>query len=343
MSKKRFSQSIFWLFVIFAFSIQLITGQSKEFITHESMWMMKRVGAPIPSPDGNWVVFSMTEPAYEEKDQTSDLWIVPENGSTKPRRLTFSKSVEGGAAWSPDSKRIAFSAKREGDEVAQIYVIDVASGGEAMRVTNVSTGARNPQWRPDGNAILFISSVYPNALNDEDNKKIAIDRKNNKYKARVFDSFPVRNWDRWIDEMQTHVLIQTLGEGAKAKDLMAGTKLTAEKGFGGRLGSGSDDIDAVWSPDGNSVFFVASIDRTNAAFAETTMQIYQALTTGGEPKQITRTDGSYSRPTFSPDGKTLYAAFDPNTDKVYNLSRLAAIDWTNGGRMAAERAFSVAA
>ena len=26
-------------------------------LTHETMWMMKRVGAPVPSPDGKWVVF----------------------------------------------------------------------------------------------------------------------------------------------------------------------------------------------------------------------------------------------------------------------------------------------
>src|SRR5688500_20218396 len=45
-------------------------------LTHESMWMMKRVGGPVPSPDGKWVVFSLVEPAYDEKDQVSDLWIV---------------------------------------------------------------------------------------------------------------------------------------------------------------------------------------------------------------------------------------------------------------------------
>ena len=34
--------------------------------------------------------------------------------------------------WSPDSRRIAFSTKREGDDVAQIYILDLA-GGEARR------------------------------------------------------------------------------------------------------------------------------------------------------------------------------------------------------------------
>ncbi|HKG78899.1 MAG TPA: hypothetical protein VKA78_05755, partial [Pyrinomonadaceae bacterium] len=32
---------------------------SKAPLTHETMWMMKRVGAPVPSPDGKWVVFAL--------------------------------------------------------------------------------------------------------------------------------------------------------------------------------------------------------------------------------------------------------------------------------------------
>ena len=64
-----------------------VNAQNKVPLTHETMWMMKRVGAPVPSPDGKWVVFSLVEPAYDEKDQVSDLWIVPADGSAKPRRL----------------------------------------------------------------------------------------------------------------------------------------------------------------------------------------------------------------------------------------------------------------
>ena len=307
-----------------------VFAQGTEVITHESMWLMKRVGPPVPSPDGKWVVFSLIEPAYDEKDQTSDLWIVPADGSQRPRRLTFTKAGESGAAWSPDSKRIAFSARREGDEAAQIYILNVDGGGEAIRATNISTGARGPQWRPDGGAILFASSVYPATLTDEDNKKAAAERRNRKYRARVYDSFPIRNWDKWLDEMQTHLFVQTLEEGARAKDLLAGTKLVAEKGFGGAIGSGNDEIGATWSPDGGSVFFNATTDRTNGAFAETTMQIFQVAAGGGEPKQITKANGGYGRPVFSPDGKTLYATFNPNSEKVYNLNRLVSIDPAGG-------------
>jgi Tol biopolymer transport system component len=185
---------------IFLLALSLLSlAQTKRPITHEDVWLMKRVGAPAPSPDGKWVVFSVIEPSYVESDQVSDLWIVPADGSAKPRKLTHTKGGESGATWSPDGKKIAFSARREGDEVAQIYLLSI-EGGEAMRVTQLSTGARSPQFSPDGKAILFQSSVFPGTTSDEDNKKAAAERKARKWNAHVYESFPIRNWDRWLDD-----------------------------------------------------------------------------------------------------------------------------------------------
>jgi Tol biopolymer transport system component len=172
-----------------------LSAAAKQPLTHETMWLMKRVGAPVISPDGRWALFSVVEPSYDEKEQSTDLWLVPADGSAAPHQITFSKAAESEPAWSPDSRRIAFSTKREGDEQNQIYVLDLA-GGEAQRVTTLSTGARSPQFSPDGKAILFNTTVYPSASDDEANKKIAKERKDRKYHVRVYDSFPVRQWDR---------------------------------------------------------------------------------------------------------------------------------------------------
>ncbi|HEV7475519.1 MAG TPA: hypothetical protein VGN90_15805, partial [Pyrinomonadaceae bacterium] len=299
-------------------------------LTHESMWMMKRVGAPNPSPDGKWVVFSLVEPAYDEKDQVSDLWIVPTDASAKPRRLTFSKSAESGMAWSPDGQKLAFSAKREGDEVSQIYVLDVAEGGEAVRITSLSTGARSPQWRPDGKAILFTSTVFPGAADEDANKKIAAERKAQKYKARVYEKFPIRNWDRWVEDTQGHLFVQSLEPESKAKDLLAGTKLTAERGFAGRVQDSGEEFDAVWAPDSESIVFVATTNRDKAAYSTTNSALFKISAAGGEPAQLTTGADSFSRPVFSPDGKTLYAIFTVEANgKVYNLDRLAKFSWPN--------------
>src|SRR5262245_21119115 len=84
-----------------AFVLAALTGigtaasaEHKEPRTHEILWLMKQVGPPAPSPDGRWVVVPITEPAYDEKDELSDLWIVPGDGSAPARRLTTAKGKE---------------------------------------------------------------------------------------------------------------------------------------------------------------------------------------------------------------------------------------------------------
>src|SRR6185503_17474948 len=169
----------------FVFILAVVAhAADKQPLTHESMWLMKRVGAPAISPDGKWVVFSVTEPSYDSKEQVADLWIAPADPSTalgagssaKPRKLTGTKAGESGPSWAPDSRRVAFAAKRDSDEQNQIYILDLA-GGEAQRVTNVSTGAGSPKFSPDGARISFVSTVYPGALDDEANKKAAKEEK----------------------------------------------------------------------------------------------------------------------------------------------------------------------
>jgi len=312
-----------------------VKAQTKTPLTHEAMWALKRVGAPVPSPDGKWVVFSVVEPTYDEKDQISDLWIVPADGNAQPRRLTYSKGGEGGVAWSPDSRQIAFSARREGDEVSQIYVLDVAGGGEAVRVTSLSTGARAAQWSPDGKTLLFTSTVYPGAADDEANKKIASERKAQKYRARVYEKFPIRNWDKWIEDTQAHLFVQVAQPGAKAKDLLAGTKLASERGFAGRVSDSGDELDAVWTPEGDAIIFVASTNRDAAAYAETNTSLFKISANGSEPTRLTTTVDSFSRPTFRPDGKALYAGVEvKNDNKTYHLDRLAKFSWPNIGQPA---------
>lgn len=307
-------------------------AQTKTPITHEAMWLLKRVGAPAPSPDGKWVVFSLIEPAYDDKDQVSDLWIVPTDGSAKPRRLTFTKGGESGVSWSPDSTRLAFSARREGDEVAQIYIIDIADGGEAVRATSLSTGARSPEWRPDGRALLFTSTVFPGAADDDANKKIATERRTQKYRARVYESFPIRNWDKWLEDTEGHLFVQTLEPGSKAKDLFAGSKIASDPGFSGRVTDSGEEFDAIWAPDGESIVFVATTVRNAAAYAPVNNSLFKIAARGGEPLRLTTGKDSFARPAFRPDGKAMYAISTIESNgKVYNLDRLAKFGWPNLG------------
>ncbi len=296
-------------------------------ITHEDVWLMKRPGAVVVSPDGRWFVVSMAEPAYDDAQKSSDLWIVPTDGSAPARRLTSGKGAEGDASFSPDSTRIAFVAKRDGDEVNQVYVLDLA-GGEAQRVTNWATGASAPKFSPDGKAILFASMTFPAAMTDEDNRKALADRKARKFNVRTFDSFPIRHWDRWLDETRPTLVVQPLDGKSPARDLLAGTALRKAPGYGGRLGNEGDALDAVWTPDGRGVVFAATTNRNEAARAEVRASLWLASLDGGEPRQLTDDKGDYAAPKFTLDGSTLLAKVQPDSGRwVYVAQRLVRWSW----------------
>jgi dipeptidyl aminopeptidase/acylaminoacyl peptidase len=312
----------------------LAQASETRVLNHEDLWLMPRVSAPMLSPDGRHVVFTLTEPAYKAEEQVSDLWIVPSDGSAEPRRLTATRAPESGVSWSRDSRRIAFSTKREADAQNQIYVLDVDRAGEAQRVTSLSTGARTPQFSPDGQRILFVSNLHPDAASEEDSKRLAEEQKNRKYNARVYTGFPIRNWDRWLDETRPRVFVQTIGE-SEARDLLAGTALLKTPGFDGRTTPGSSELEPQWAPDGESIVFVATTNRNRAAFDFTHADLWQVAADGGEPRRLTNAGvegvgDSYATPRFTPDGRQLLALVNARSGRIYSTTDLARIDWPAG-------------
>jgi dipeptidyl aminopeptidase/acylaminoacyl peptidase len=336
LAQRRFSKflSLFLLVALgspLAFAAAPAQSAGWRPITHEDVWLMKRMGAMAVSPDGRWIVMSVSEPAYDDAQKGSDLWIVPSDGSAPPRRLTSGKAAEGSPVFSPDSRRIAFVAKREGDDVSQIYVLELA-GGEAQRATNWATGARSPLFSPDGRTMLFVSETFPGARTDEENRKALAERKARKYVARAYDSFPIRHWDRWLDELRPTLVVQSLDTEAPARDLLAGTALRQGRGYGGRLGNENDALDAAWTPDGRGVVFAATTNRNEAARADVYASLWQVSLDGGEPRRLTADQGDYSSPKFTDDGRTLLAKVQPRSEQhVYVADRLARWTWPSLG------------
>ncbi|HXP65577.1 MAG TPA: S9 family peptidase [Steroidobacteraceae bacterium] len=300
-------------------------------ITHETLWMMKRVGAPAASPDGKWVVYSVLEPSYEPDKAVSDLWLVAVDGTKAPRRITNTKAPEGSVAWSPDSSSIAFTTKRETDEAEQVYILNLAEGGEARRLTNVSTGASNPKWRPDGKAILFESFVYPNAPDDEANKKAAADRKARKYNVRTYEHFPIRFWNQWLDDRQPTLMVQPVEPGSNPKDILSVTAFARTSGFAGAETDTSVTLGPIWSPDGREIVFVATTERWHAAYGHVGYHLYRMPADGGEPSIVSPASGNYQEANFSADGKSLFFKYELQDTEIYHLPRLCKVSWPAGG------------
>jgi len=318
-----------------AFVMPEATAATKKIPTHEDIWLMKRVGPPQVSPDGRWIVVPVTEPSYDDNTQLSDLWLVDTSARNSSRRLTSTRRPESGVIWSPDSRRIVFSAQRDGDDVPQLYSLDLASGGEAQRLTNLSGGARAPVFAHDGRQLAFVAIMYPGANDEEANKARIEAQRTRKSSARIFEGFPIRNWDHWLDERQVRIFVQALDEeGAPSgapRDLLAGTQLAASPGFAGRQTDIGEELDIEFTPDNRALVFAAATNRNQAALAFTDSQLFVVNVAGGEPRAITRGISSWSMPQFTPDGRTLLAVVEEQGENVYNAARLAAFSWPDPG------------
>ena len=292
----------------------------KPAMSHESMWMLKKIGTPALSPSGKWVVYSRTETSYNTEEQTTDLWLAATDGSSEPRKITNSKGGEDNYFWHPSLHQVFFTAKREGDEVAQLYRLNLDLGGEAQRLTSLSTGIATPKISSDGRLIAFTSRVFATAFTDSTSKKLAEEKKKIKTKARVYTSFPIRYWDSWLDEKQSHIYVMDLSvEKPNPVNVFSKISLVESKGF--QLGS------FAISPDSKQIIFTATTEYNTTAYQSANSHLYAVSISGGPEKRLSHDSTDYSQVQFAEDGKYLIAAGHMNGNKIYYLEHLYRFAW----------------
>jgi dipeptidyl aminopeptidase/acylaminoacyl peptidase len=296
---------------------------SRHPMTHEDLWLMRRVGSPVLSPDGRVAVVAVAEPSYDPKEQSSDLWLITVDGTAPPRQLTHTKGAESGVSFSADGQQILFSAKREGDSEEQVYRLSLQHPGEPERLTDAPLGARSARFSPDGSLIAYVADVWPGARDDADNRRLNREHAERKSTVRAYDSFPIRSWDHWLDERRPHLYVQPARGGAPARDLLAGSALATAAGYTGRAEDDGVSLDAVWTPDGSGLVFVAGTDRNQAVRAFTSLQLWFVPVGGGEPTALTQGPDSFQNPQFGPSGDALYAEHTHASGHVYELTQIA--------------------
>lgn len=274
-------------------------AQSKRPIALDDMFTIKRVSEPALSPDGKWIVFTLTIPDKNANKNRSDLWIVSSKGGT-PRQLTSDSANEKLAMWSPDGKTVAFMSNKSGNY--QIWLMS-PDGTNEHRFSPTSTESTQPVWSPDGKSIAYVSDVFPeysnksfaesNPLNKERLNNLA----NGKVKAKVFTHLLYRHWDEWVDGKRKHILVQSLA-GGDPKDLTPGDNdaVPTSSTF-------SSGIDFAFSPDGKEIAYTATPLPVREQAWSTNHDIYIVPVEGGAPKQLTTNRAADGYPRYSPDGK----------------------------------------
>jgi len=301
---------IFLAFILtLATSVLAQTPSQKRPFTFEDMMKLKRVGAPVPSPDGKWVVFDCVDVDLEANTRISHLWIVPASGG-ESRRLNPTPNHEERPRFSPDGRRLIWTSKAT--DPTQIWMCDFDSGNGALvgnphQVTEISTGADGGIWSPDGKNIVFVSAVYPDCKDDACNKQRDEELKKSKVKAKIFSRLFYRHWSAFTEFKRSHLFVQSVEapvSGAGNQNA-AGTAATTPRDLtpGDHdvppFNLGGQDMYAI-SPDGREVAYTSNIDEVEAT--STNNEIFVVPISGGNAKKISTSPGADTTPLYSPDG-----------------------------------------
>lgn len=259
---------------------------------------------PMPSPDGSKIVF--------QSNRTGDweIYTINEDGSNL-QQLTHSKGFDGGPVWSPDGEKIVFPSDRDNDP--EIYIMD-ADGSNQKRLTKTLGDDSHPHWFPDGTKIIFNSARTSADLNANWGKQwheifsmntdgsdvkqitsfktvstypsVSPDGKNIAFR-RVIDG-PAFNWDLStnVNNRDSKIFVTDIHG-------MNPVNVSRSPAFDGW---------PCWAPDSTTIMFVS-----NRSGPANTGQIYVVDKSGAGLKKLLDFPGSLAQPTWSKDGKKVFA------------------------------------
>jgi dipeptidyl aminopeptidase/acylaminoacyl peptidase len=316
-------------------------SQAKHPFTFEDMMKLKRVGEPIPSPDGKWVLFSAVDVDLATNKKTPHIWIVPLNTNSGATGVPPVQQAPGGPAserilipdqdgdrprWAPDGKRFAFISTKEGG--SQVWIADFDGSGGAVasvhKLTSVATEAGGELWSPDGNNILFTSDVYPECdgtpFEEDCNAKRLKASEDSKVKALVFDRLLYRHWNAYKAGKRSHIfLIPVPLANAELPDRVFRRPLDLTPGdYDAPVFSLGGQDNYAFSPDGQEICYTSNHDKVEAT--STNNDLWIVPVNGGPAKNITADNpGSDSTALYSPDGK--YIAYRAQQRPGYESDR----------------------
>jgi dipeptidyl aminopeptidase/acylaminoacyl peptidase len=275
-------------------------------MTPEIMWKFRRLGTFTLSPDGAYVLYTVTDIDLESEARKTNIYKLSTSGGNAVQ-LTNG----GGSApqWFNKGKSISYI--NDGN----LYSMNEDGSGQKVipgisdfEIYNIS---------PADNKIYFTRRVK---LDQTANEKHNLPKAN----VRIINDLMYRHWNSWSDYSYSHIFV-ALFDGNKVtgeKDIMEGQK------FESPTAPYFDEREISWSPDGKSVAYTTKRLSGKADAVSTNSDIYLYDIETGKEINISEGNKGYDRyPVFSPDGsKIAYQSmerdgYEADLDRlfVYNI------------------------
>ncbi|MFB6176423.1 MAG: TolB family protein [Halobaculum sp.] len=271
--------------------------------------------------DGDRVAFVTHEFDPDADERVTSLFVAPTDGSRDPHRLTRTSGASS-PQWGPDGDRLAFLAAREEDTAervgrdaddesddedeeedetaeatddpagddeeskSQVWLFDLALGGDARKVTDFEEGAKEFDWAPDGDR-LVVSARDPTDEEDaylqnrKDGGPVETERLQHKLDGVGY-----------LDSVDTYLHVVDVEDGDAEK---------LDQAYGGGAFEGLSGLQPAWG-DGGRIAFVSC--RTERPDNTLVRDIYTVDPAGEDLRRLTDSaaNGSRSRATTQRTG-----------------------------------------
>lgn len=265
--------------------IHAADAPQKRAINLDDLARIQRVGQPVISPDGEWILYTVSQVDSKEDKGQTHLWMVKWDGSVH-LQLTFDKEGVSQPKFSPDGRFISFMSSRPGAAKGdQVWVMD-RRGGEAEQLTGITDqNIHGYSWSPDSKKLLL--TLHPKhepepeeGKKPEPPKPIVIDRYH--FKQDVQGYIRDNDWDS----------LYLYDIASKKSEKLTTGKDVNEEG-------------AEWSPDGNWIAFVSN-HETDPDRSDNTDVFVVEPKAGSTARKLTSWEGpDGGRLAWSPDSKSI--------------------------------------
>jgi Tol biopolymer transport system component len=296
-------------------------------MTFLDVQLMARAGSWSVSPDGKWILYTVSTPDWEKATRQTDLHLVSvDRGLSSSRQLTFTdEKNEDSPRWSRDGSFFVFTSNRDapsGGSQNQLYLMR-PDGGEARRITDAKEGVSNFDFSKNGRWLVFRSGK----AGEEQLWRLPVDGiASGPAEAEQMTKHPtgVRQWEIGPDSRRIYFL--------SPDTLDPDEKLRTEKRFTVEIKNQETPLSSLWalemesletvrltndssydvtgftvSPDGKWVGFTGGSTKRferNITSAGLYADLYLLETATGHVERLTDTyEAGVGGLTFSPDGR----------------------------------------